>query len=449
MEFKRKIYNTLSQWKAKTDRKPLILRGARQVGKSTVVHQFSKEYQNSIMLNLEKPDDAAVFRDLERTKDIVELLLYRGGFDSKTKEILLFIDEIQEVPQAIKHLRYFYEDYPNLHVIAAGSLLEFALKDVESFPVGRVEQIVMYPFDFEEFAWAKGDGKITALLDTIPIPEFAHQPLLQLFKEYVIVGGMPEAVKNYVHSKSITELPSIYQNLWLAYKDDVEKYANNANERKIINHILNTSIFEKDRITFANFGNSNYRSREVGEALNKLSKARVLDLIYPTTNNQLPLAPDFKRKPRLQFLDTGLLNYLSGWQEQLIGFNDLMGFHNGKVIQHLVMQEHIAQHNSPLFKPLFWVRENANSNAEVDMLISSKGLVFPIEVKAGAQGRLRSLHQYIDRTDLPFAIRVLQNKLSIEKVKTPSGTPYTLINLPVYLTSRLKQYAAWLVEVQG
>lgn len=449
MKFKRKIYNILSQWRTKANRKPLILRGARQVGKSTVVQQFSKEYQNSIMLNLEKPDDAAVFRDLERTKDIVELILYRGGFDSKTKEILLFIDEIQEVPQAIKHLRYFYEEYPNLHVIAAGSLLEFALKEVESFPVGRVEQVVMHPFDFEEFAWAKGDEKITALLDTFPIPEFAHQPLLQLFKEYVIVGGMPEAVKNYVHSKSITELPSIYQNLWLAYKDDVEKYANNANERKIINHILNTSIYEKDRITFANFGNSNYRSREVGEALNKLSKARVLDLIYPTTNNLLPLAPDFKRKPRLQFLDTGLLNYLSGWQEQLIGFDDLMGFHSGKVIQHLVIQEHIAQHNSPLFKPLFWVRENANSNAEVDMLISSKGHVFPVEVKAGAQGRLRSLHQYIDRTDLPIAIRVLQNKLSIEKVKTPSGTPYTLLNLPVYLTSRLKQYAAWLIEVQG
>lgn len=446
MTFKRKIYSELIEWKTKTERKPLIVRGARQVGKSTVIREFARECEHSILLNLEKADDAAIFQDLKRTSDIVELLLYQYGWSSSQNDMLLFIDEIQEVPQAIKHLRYFYEEYPSLHVIAAGSLLEFALKEIAHYPVGRVEQVLMHPFTFEEFLWAKGQENISVLMDTIPLPAFAHPLLLKTFKEYVLVGGMPEAVKTYFQHNSLAPLPRIYENLWLAYREDAEKYAHNATERNVINHILNTAFYEKDRITFANFGKSQYRSREVGVAFTKLQKARVLDLLYPTTDNSIPLIPDLKRKPRIQFLDTGLLNFLSGWQAELIGFEDLMGFHNGKIMQHLVMQEHIAQQHSPLFKPVFWVREKANSSAEVDMLITAQGKVFPVEIKAGAQGRLRSLHQFIDRGAFPFALRVLQNQLKLENWKTPNGTQYKLLNLPVYLASRMQTYAAWMLE---
>ncbi|MCB0735904.1 MAG: ATP-binding protein [Bacteroidetes bacterium] len=443
--FKRKLFYKLLDWKKASARKPLILRGTRQVGKSTLVKDFAKEYEHKIMLNLEKPSDASIFLDLNSTNEIVELLLYRSSISGSEQNVLLFIDEIQQVPQAIAHLRYFYEEHPNFHVIAAGSLLEIVLKDIESFPVGRVEQWVLKPFDFEEFLWAKGDKKLSELLDQIPIPNFAHQLLLNAFHEYVLVGGMPEAVKTYLQKESLVSVKSIYENLWLAYIEDSEKYSNNSTEKKVIRHVFQTAIFEKDRINFAGFGSSNYRSREISEAFTLLGKAGVMNLLYPTTSNQLPLQPSFKRKPRIQLLDTGLLNYLSGWQEQLIGLKDLMGFQSGKIVQHQVIQEHWAQHHSPLFKPMFWVREKSNSNSEVDLLISVKGKVIPVEIKSGTHGRLRSLHQFIDISESEVAIRVLQNKLSLEEVKTPSGTNYKLLNLPYYLSGRLEQYGEWLL----
>jgi predicted AAA+ superfamily ATPase len=446
--FKRKLYSYLNNWKINKNRKPLIIRGARQVGKSTLVRQFSKEFDQYIELNLEKKEDAFLFEKIDNLADIVNAILLRLSNYNKDKPTLIFIDEIQQSPRAIEQLRYFYEEFPHLHVIAAGSLLEFALRKVASFPVGRVEQIVLHPFDFDEFLEAMGKSNVLAELNVIPVKNYAHSILLDLFHHYAIIGGMPEIIKIYIESRNYSSLKIIYENLWQGYNDDVEKYANNETDRKIIRHIINTAAFEKDRISFAGFGQSTYRSREVGEAIRALDLARVIQLIYPTHNVQPPLLADIKRRPRLQFLDTGLLNHSLQLQGQMIGIKDLNEFYRGKIIQHLVTQQLQAQHYSPLYKPMFWVREVTNNNAEVDLVMQHDKYIIPIEIKSGEKGTLRSLHQFMEQCNHTYAIRLLANHFSIEKAKTQGGKSFLLMNMPYYAATKIAHYTRHLLEFQ-
>lgn len=446
MIFYRKLYQHLLEWKNSSNRKPLIIRGARQVGKSTLVLEFGKEFSYFIDLNLEKSQDKRLFVRLDNAADIINAIFINRGIPFTDEPTLIFIDEIQESPEAIKMLRYFYEEFPNLYFIAAGSLLEFALKKVQAFPVGRVKQVVLHPFDFEEFLLALNRKDVLDELENVPVRNYAHDTILDLFHDYSIIGGMPEVINRYVEDKNMINLGKIYGNLWQSYRDDVEKYASNSTERKIIRHIIDTAPFEKDRITMAGFGNSNYRSREIGEAFRSLDMARIIQTIYPSTSVEPPATPNLTRKPRLQLVDTGLLNYSIGHQADMIGLDDLNDFYQGKIIQHLVTQQLQAQNHSPLYKPVFWVREKANSNAEVDLLYQYKKFLVPIEIKSGSHGKLRSLHQFIEQTSHKFGVRLLANKFSVESVKTPNGIPYLLMNLPYYASSRIPQYIEWFVK---
>jgi predicted AAA+ superfamily ATPase len=193
-------------------------------------------------------------------------------------------------------LRYLHEEYPGIHIIAAGSLLEFALKDVVSFPVGRVDQIVLHPSDFEEFLLASGRDDLIRELESLPVKGYAHDVLLEQFHDYAVIGGMPEVIKKYIEEKTVINLGRIYSNLWQSYRDDVEKYASNSTEKKIIRHIIDTAPSETGRITLAGFGNSAYRSREAGEAIRVLDMASIIQLIYPVTGTHPPVVPDLKRK---------------------------------------------------------------------------------------------------------------------------------------------------------
>jgi hypothetical protein len=173
--------------------------------------------------------------------------------------------------------------------------------------------------------------------------------------------------------------------------------------------------------------------------------ARIIQLIYPATTTEPPAIPNLKRKPRLQFVDTGLLNYSIGHQAEMIGLNDISDFHRGRIIQHLTAQQLQAQNSSTLYKPLFWVREKANSNAEVDLLHQYKMYLIPIEIKSGGHGTIRSLHQFLEEADHKFGIRLLANYFSVESLKTPRGIPYLLMNLPYYASYRIPQYVEWFV----
>ena len=445
MNIHRIAYSKLLDWKASKYRKPLLLRGARQVGKTTLVRMFSQEFANYLELNLERDAD----RDLFRVDDVDKILnasyLLKGIIPSGGPT-LLFIDEIQESPRAIQLLRYFHEEKPEIHVIAAGSLLEFALKEVPAFPVGRVEYLYLHPLNFKEYLLAiNHEGAINAL-QTIPVEDHAHGILLDLFHAYAVIGGMPEIVSHYVENRTIAALTKIYNGIWESYKNDVEKYSRNMTDRNVIRHVIGTAPHEPDRIKFERFGNSNYRSREVGEALRSLDAAKIIRLIYPSTSTVPPVNTVLKKSPRLQFLDTGLLNQVLLLQGEMIGVKDLNDFHRGKIIQQLVSQELISIHDEISYKPHFWVREEKDSNAEVDLVFRHGKYVIPIEIKSGKQGKLRSLHQFIERADHPYAVRMHAHAFSVEKVATPGKVPYLLMNLPYYLTTQLPLYLDHFIE---
>ncbi|TAE51051.1 MAG: DUF4143 domain-containing protein [Bacteroidetes bacterium] len=446
MEFKRKAYQKLLDWKNRPSRKPLVIRGARQVGKSTLVHQFSKEFAHFIPLNLEKSLHQQWFGQLSDVHQITEAIFLNTNTPQDGRPVLIFLDEIQESPRAIQMLRYFYEEKPELYIIAAGSLLEFALKEVPSFPVGRVEQMVLHPFDFEEFLMALGHDAALRQLHTLPIPAFAHSTMMELFHTYALIGGMPEIVKLYVQEKHFSALKPVYESLWQGYQDDVEKYAGNATEKKVIRHVIHTAAMEKDRIAFEGFGNSAYKSREVGEALRALGLARIIQLIYPSNNVQPPILADLKKRPRLQFVDTGLLNYAMNVQAQMIGIADLNDFYKGKIIQHLITQELQAQFDTPSYKPHFWTREKSGSSAEVDILYAHDQYLIPVEVKSGSQGKLRSLHQFMESCGHPYAVRLLGSQFSVDSLVTPGGKPYHLMNLPYYLGTKIPRYLSFFTE---
>jgi uncharacterized protein len=325
-------------------------------------------------------------------------------------------------------------------------LLEFALDTVPSFPVGRVEYLCLHPLDFEEYLQALNYQAASQQINTVPIESFAHKQLLQLFHEYAIIGGMPSIVKQYVEHKAIATLQNSYMTLWQSFKDDVEKYGRSTAQRNVIRHVMETAPNERDRVVFEKIGKSHYRSREVGEALRNLDMAHIIYLIYPTTSITLPIVTDFRKRPRLQLLDTGLLNQSLNLQGEMIGMSDLSDYYRGKIMLHLVTQQLIALHDQPIYRPHFWVREKKDSSAEVDLIFQFKNLLIPIEVKSGEQGKLRSLHQFVEAAPHPYAVRISANTLSVEQVRTPGGKPYFLMNMPYYLATRISVYIAWMIE---
>ncbi|MBC8266956.1 MAG: ATP-binding protein [Flavobacteriales bacterium] len=447
MIFKRDIYTELTLWKNRDDRKPLILRGARQVGKTTVVNHFSKNYKQYIYLNLEKEKDIQIFNNNDDVKTIIESLFLKFNLTDNYNETLLFIDEIQESSKAIHFLRYFYEEYPNLSIISAGSLLEFAFENVNSLPVGRVEFLYLSPLSFPEFLNAINHKNATTALNTIPLKTTASNTLLELFNTYAIVGGMPEIIKEYIKSNSFINLNRIYESLWETYKLDIEKYGKSKTSKKIIKHVINTAPFEVDkRIKFQNFGNSNYKSREIGEALRNLNDAKIIQLIYPTTNLEPPIQENLKKSPRLQFLDTGILNHILGIQNEMIQLKDLNNSYRGAIIPHLIAQELIALHCTKLYKPNFWVREKNQTSSEVDLVVKFENIIVPIEIKSGSTGSLKSLHQFIERSTHHYAVRMYAGELKIEQLKTPNGKEYILLNLPYFLASQLPKYLNWFIK---
>ncbi|MHB1921984.1 MAG: ATP-binding protein [Chitinophagaceae bacterium] len=448
MAFKRCIENHLKSWKLNEALKPLIIRGARQVGKTTLIGDFARTYAHAIILNLEKPADRRYFDDFDDVQTIFEALFLAHSIPSSAvSNTLLFIDEIQESPKAIQLLRYFYEEIPALHVISAGSLLEFAMQKVHSFPVGRVEFLFLHPLNFPEYLEASSKQALLEQLKEVPVKAFAHQSLMDAFHRYAIIGGMPEVIKTDVEKHSLSDLSIIYESIWGTYKNDVEKYGSNDTERKIIKHIMDTApLYLDERIKFQGFGNSNYRSREVGEAFRTLDDAKILRLIYPSTDMHPPLKADVRKAPRLQFLDTGLVNYSLGIQAEMLAMDDLSSAYKGAVIPHLVTQELISLQSITAHKPIFWVREKAQSNAEVDLLYAYKMLVIPIEIKSGRTGTLKSLHQFIEASDHPYAIRMYGGALKVEKAVTPGKKPYLLLNLPYYSGTVLPLYIEWFVQ---
>ena len=448
--FKRQLLLELENWRQSKPRKPLVIRGARQVGKTTLVNQFATQYEQYIYLNLELSEDKEPFENFTSIEHLINTVFFlKSKTLAKKNTTLIFIDEIQEVPKALNTLRYFYELAPEISVIAAGSMLETLFDKHISFPIGRVEYKVIRPVSFPEFLSAMGETAALEQLTQVPFATFAHTKLLRLFHTYALIGGMPEIVQHYATHKDLVRLGPMYDSLIIGYMDDVGKYAKSRAQILHLRHCIQSSFAQAGkRIKFEGFGNAAYKSREMGESLRTLEKALLLQLIYPCTTATLPLVPDIKKSPRLQILDSGLLNYFVGIQKEIIGTDDLNKIYQGTLIEHLIGQEILACQYNALSALHFWVREKKESTAEVDYLFPYDGLIIPIEVKSGKEGTLKSLHSYMDLAPHDMAIQFYAGALNITNAITKNGKQYQILNLPYFLGSQIEQYIAWFIKTK-
>lgn len=295
--FRRIAQKYLYEWAQKEERKPLVLRGARQVGKTTLVKMFAADFDHYIYLNLEEKEDAELFAADSSFDDLLVGIFFKANIPIDSSRTLIFIDEIQNEPKAVQALRYFYEKRPDLYVIAAGSLLESLMGRHISFPVGRVEYMALHPCTFVEFLMAIGEDMLANQIEKIAVPQSLHGYTLDLFKKYMIIGGLPEVVANYAQYRDMVRLGGVFNALLSGYRDDVEKYADKPKEQDTIRYILNYGWTSAGhRIQFAKFTNSSFKSADVSNAFRTLEKTLLLELVYPLTSTSFPILPDLKKR---------------------------------------------------------------------------------------------------------------------------------------------------------
>ena len=433
--FERNLISELEKWAAKSNRKPLILRGSRQVGKTTLVDSFSQNFENYLYLNFEKnPSAMGLFDKEQEIDDLMADIFLFCNKENKQGKTLLFIDEIQNSKTAIMKLRYFYEaKLPDLYVIAAGSLLETMLNKEVSFPVGRVEYLAVRPCVFTEFLRAIGEIQLEKALLNRRIPEALHGKTMNLFNTFTLIGGMPEIVADYAANKNFVGLNNIYESLLTSYRDDVEKYARNETMRQTIRHILQSGWkFAAERIALGGFAGSSYKAREMGEAFRTLEKTFVLELCYPATDCQVPITKNLNRSPKLLWLDCGLVNYAANVQKEVFGAADILDAWRGKVAEQIVAQELLALDSRVSNQRNYWMRNKIDSDAEVDFVLQYDSKLIPIEVKSGHNAKLKSLHLFMDEAPHHIAVRAWTQPFSIDEVSTQKGKKFKLINLPFY-----------------
>lgn len=436
--FRRIALENLREWALKAERKPLVLRGARQVGKTTLVEMFAADFDHYIYLNLEEKDNAELFATDSTFDDLLAGIFFKAKLPVDSPRTLIFIDEIQTEPKAVQALRYFYEKRPDLYVIAAGSLLESLMGRHISFPVGRVEYMALHPCTFVEFLSAIGEEMLASQVEKVAVPQSLHSYTLDLFKKYMIIGGLPEVVANYAQYHDMVRLSDVFNALLSGYRDDVEKYADNRKEQDSIRYILNYGWTSAGhRIQFVKFTNSSFKSADVSNAFRTLEKTLLLELVYPLTSTSFPILPDLKKSPKLLWLDTGLVNYVAGMQEELLFTTDSDELWNGDIAEHIVAQELLGATTTFGEKRLFWVRDARNSQAEVDFVIRYKSHLLPIEVKTGANSKLRSLHLFMEESKENIALRLWNGPMTSDVITRSDGRPFTLYNIPLYYAGHL------------
>lgn len=435
MIFRRKIESELLRWKNAANRKPLVLRGARQVGKTFIVNRFAENFEHFIDINLERPKERELFSGFNNGRELIERILLYKGQNIDIMNTLLFIDEIQHSAEAVQSLRYLYEDVPDLHVVAAGSLLEvFSKKEGFAFPVGRVRYLFMYPLTFQEYLGTQNPLLAEKLLQLDPMEESSlHDLLIDAFSTYAFVGGMPEVLSVFGDTGSYSAVRDVYDAIFMGYIEDVEKYSNLAKAKYLTHAIDRAPLYAGERITYEKFGESSFRSREMKEAFDVLERAMILYRARPSVSAQLPVMEKLRKAPKLFFLDAGLVNYRIGFKE-FFTKQSLDNVYRGKISEQVAAQEIVAQS----FRPAslhFWIREKGA--AETDFLYAFKDMIIPIEVKSGKKGKLKSLNLFMENTDHQFAIRVYSGKTRIDQVQLPSGKKYSLCSIPYYLLSRI------------
>ncbi|MBI5181407.1 MAG: ATP-binding protein [Nitrospirae bacterium] len=443
--FKRSINKFFLEWKNRKKRKPLVIRGARQVGKTSAINLFAGDsFKTYIYINLEQEDNLALFSRMIPFRELIQAIQLKFNKKIITGATLIFIDEIQNSSIAMNQLRYFYEEMPDLHVAAAGSLLEVKMKSEGfSFPVGRVEYCYMYPVTFEEYLSAMGETEALHYINSVKpeekVPAEIHNTLMKKYQEYLLVGGMPEAVARYAETKSLIDVDPVYESILTGFKDDVLKYASIAKAKYIQYLIEHASKYIGLSIKYENFGGSGFRSREMSEAFDVLEKAMIVSRVYASVSKQLPIVNNLKKSPKLLYLDTGLVNYQVGLRTEIMNIQDINAVYYGQLSEQITGQTLLSQAIRKNVNLSYWYREQKGSISEIDYLISSHNKLIPVEVKSGKTGTLRSLHNFIDENRNNFAIRIYSGAIGIEKIQTPNKKQFALFSIPFYLLHRIER----------
>jgi hypothetical protein len=442
----------LNSWLIKNNRKPLIIRGARQVGKSTIVRNFASSQQlNLFEINLEKYIELnEIFKKNNPTSalEAIEDILNKKILPKNFKQSLLFLDELQATPAAISCLRYFYEEFPNLPVICAGSLLEFTLNDYEySMPVGRIEFLHIGPMTFYEFLMARGESyvleKLISLTDLKLISESFHEKCIVLLKEYFFIGGMPEAVKASIDS-GFEVIPHIHAQILETYQNDFVKYAKKKHLSKIQKVFRHLYLNPCSKIKYSNIS-SEENSRELKFNLELLFKAKIATPVFHTKCFGIPLEVTKSEKIfKSILLDIGLMNHFqkATWVS-IKNMSEEKILTDGKIGEQFIGQQLLSL--QPVYESAnlyYWLREGKSSNAEVDYIIEKSPFLVAIEVKAGASGKIRSLHQWVKDTSCKNkkCIRFNLSRGGKEIVKyqfEDQLLEYPLITIPLYLVESL------------
>ncbi len=449
----RNATNYLDQWKKRPDRKPLVVRGTRQVGKTFLIEGFGrKRFRSCATVDLELWDQLhSLFKIKDPLKIIEELSLFSGlSEDIVPGETLLFLDEIQACPEALACLRYFRERLPELHVIAAGSLLDFHLREFHhSMPVGRIEFLNLYPMTFEEFLLANGESRLVEYLNRYHIGEefsvTVHTDLCKLLRKYLFVGGMPEAVRGYAENHQPRQTQRIQSEIVTTLEGDFAKYGTRAQQRNMarILKYIPKNVGRK----FKYVGVSReIQSKDLKTALELLERSRLVHLIHHSSANGIPLgaeASETRFKPL--FLDIGLISNVAGLE--LVESDGLITVMEGQLAEQYIGQEMLALGLPFEDRRLYyWHREEKNANAEVDYLFSLGEEIFPIEVKAGKTGSLKSLHLFLAEKGRRRGVRFNMDKPALGHVQHPVrfrhkqlDLSYSLLSLPLYLSGQLNR----------
>ncbi|MBC8438428.1 MAG: ATP-binding protein [Deltaproteobacteria bacterium] len=398
---KRNIDTNLVEWKKSEFRKPLIIRGARQVGKTYSVCRFGEKYfETFIKLDFERDRTShRIFQeDLSAEKLVLEIEVHSNTRIDPGKT-LLFFDEIQECERALLSLRYFYEEIPELHIIAAGSMLEFTLGSI-SFPVGRTSFEWMRPMTFYEFLNAS-DKKILAdnlpcISNFRPVSDTIHFKIIEQLKLYLLTGGMPEAVKRYSLTGSLTQSFTVHEEIYQSYLQSLGKYKTRADIDSLDHLMRSLPSHVGSQIKYTRL-DPERRIEKTKTSLQILERALLLHIVKSSDATGLPLNANVSSKVmKPLFLDVGLMQYNCGIQpSDILKAKDLSNVYRGALAEQFAGQELLAAGGSENFKLFYWSRAMKSSSAEVDYLYVKNSRIFPIEVKSGPAGKLKSLHLFI------------------------------------------------------
>ena len=452
---KRLIEDYLKYWKKSINRKPLIVRGARQVGKTYTIKQFGKNnFKHFIAVNLELNDELKLIFRKKNPQSIIDELSIIYDTPIVAGKTLLFIDEIQIVPEAIAVLRYFYEQMPELHVVAAGSLLDHSLNEMQySMPVGRVEFAYMYPLNFKEFLAAQSENGLLKYIDNFSLKntfsELIHNKIAEYLRLYFFIGGMPEAVMIYAKTKNLIEVEKVHASILSTLQYDFAKYGTRKEQdylKESLHYVAN-NIGKK--VKYVNI-NRRVHSSHLKTALLKLELSRIIHLIRKTKSSKVPITQYVDNEVfKPLFLDIGLANHQA--QIKLTDIHNLTTDFEGALAEQFIGQEFLA--SFPVYidsKLYYWAREAKNSNAEIDYLFQIGNHIYPIEVKAGKTGTLKSLQVYLSEKKQTSGIRFnmslptcganLRAKVNVKGKQT--DLLYKLVSLPLYLAGRINQIIA-------